>query len=59
MIQVAYCGANSIYELEEYTNKTIESLEKNDNEVVTVQTLVTSGKTFYSQIVYKKRSYKW
>ena len=58
MIQVAYCAANSIYILEEYTNKTIESLEKNGNEVVTVQTLVTSGKAFYSQIVYKERSYK-
>lgn len=53
MIRVQYCKAYDIYRLQEDTNETIAQLEDQGNDVIEVSTLVTSGSTFYSQIVYK------
>ena len=58
MIQVQYCKAYDAYKLQDLTNSTIESIEEDGNEVINVQSLVTSDKAFYSQIVYEKRSCK-
>lgn len=54
MIRVQYCKAYDIYKLQELTNEIIKFKVKEGNEIIDVQTFVTSDKAFYSQILYKK-----
>lgn len=53
MIRVQYCKAYDTYKLQELTNEIIKFIVKDGNEIIDVQTFVTSDKAFYSQIVYK------
>lgn len=58
MIRIHYCKAYDVDRLQELTNKMIDLFEKEGNEIIGIQSFVTSDKAFYSQIVYKERKDK-